>query len=299
MSRASGDPEALLRRALESGRVHSAYLLSGAGEAPRRAALAFARGLVCDGAPPRPCDACAACRRSSGREEIPLDGTGKTGPLLRHVGDHPDLLWVERGASDTRVRIGQIRALQHALHLRSHEGGWRAAVIADAEWLNQEAQNALLRLLEEPPPRTALVLVATSSAGLLATLRSRCQRVGFATARPPLLTGPEAEEEVRALAARLEGIGAATLPDLLDWAEEYRGARAAAAAEVQRLLEVGSAWLRERAVAGARQGRRDLGPELEAFAELSACRKALAQLNANPRMVAERALFRLRDALTQ
>ena len=206
---------------------------------------------------------------------------------------------MERGATDTRVRIGQIRALQRALHLRAHEGGWRAAVIADAEWLNLEAQNALLRLLEEPPPRTALLLVATRSAGLLPTLRSRCQRIAFPTAQPLGVSGPEADPELRALAARLEDLGAAATPDLLDWAEEYRGARAAAAAEVQQLLEVASSWLRERAVAAARQGRRDLQREVDAFAELSACRKALAQFNANPRMVAERALLRLRDALSE
>ncbi len=206
---------------------------------------------------------------------------------------------MERGAADTRVRIGQIRALQRALHLCAHEGGWRAAVIADAEWLNQEAQNSLLRLLEEPPPRTALVLVATSSAGLLATLRSRCQRVGFPPAPPPALTGPEAEDDLRALASRIAALGTAPTPELLDWAELYRGRRAAAAAEVQQLLEVASAWLRERTVEAAHQGRSDLRRELDAFAELSACRKALAQINANPRMVAERALFQLRNALSE
>ncbi|MCU0669487.1 MAG: hypothetical protein MUF70_09065, partial [Myxococcota bacterium] len=157
----SADPEALLHHSLESGRVHSAYLLSGPPEATRPAALRFVRGLACAAtAGARPCEECLACCRSGAQSEIAIDGTGKSGPLLRHVGDHADLFWVERGAGDTRVRIGQIRALQQALRLRSHEGGFRAAVIADAEWLNQEAQNALLRLLEEPPPRTALLLVA-------------------------------------------------------------------------------------------------------------------------------------------
>ena len=57
MPETSGDPQELLRRSLESGRLHSAYLLSGPGDGPREAALAFVRGLVCSGGPTQPCDA--------------------------------------------------------------------------------------------------------------------------------------------------------------------------------------------------------------------------------------------------
>lgn len=283
----------LLRRALASGRVHSAYLLSGPGEAPRAAALRFVRGLVCEAAPgaERPCEACPACRRSTPREEIALDGAGRKGPLYRHVGDHPDLLWVERGADDTRVRIGQVRAVQERLRLRAAEGGWRAAVLADAEWLNQEAQNALLRLLEEPPPRTVLALVTATASGLLATVRSRCQRVVFAPPPARLADDPE----TRALAERLAGAGALGVPALLDWAEEFRGARADAAEAVTGLLRTASLWLRDRVAERAAGG--DVERELAAFAELQACRKSLAQRNANPQMVAERALLALHGAL--
>jgi DNA polymerase-3 subunit delta' len=290
-------PDAPLRESLESGRVHAAWLLSGPGPEPRSAALDFARGLVCTGAPPRPCEACPDCRRSRpAGEPIALDGAGKRGPLLRHVGDHPDLVWVERGPDDTRVRIGQIRAVQHALRLRSHEGGWRAAVIADAEWLNVEAQNALLRTLEEPPPRTCIVLVAASAAGLLATLRSRCQRAAWPPPRPEAALGPDAPAEVRKLARRIEALPGAGVPQLLDWAEEFRGARGDAAAAVERLLETGSAWLHARTRMAAREGGSDVGASLEAFATLARCRRALAQRNANPQMVAERALLALREA---
>jgi len=176
MPTASSDSPSLLRRSLENGRIHSAYLLSGPGSAPRDTALDFVRALVCQQAG-GPCEECIDCRRSSPREPIALDGTGRGGPLLRHVGDHADLFWIERGEGSTRVTIGQVRALQSALHLQSNEGGRRAAVIADAERMNQEAQNALLRILEEPPPQTTLVLATATSAGLLATVRSRCQRV--------------------------------------------------------------------------------------------------------------------------
>ena len=289
----AAEPEAWLQRAVASGRIHSAYLLSGPGPAPREAAIRFARALACGGGDP-PCGSCSSCSRSEGREEIPLDGSGRKGPLYRHIGDHADLYWLERGADDTRVRIGQIRALQGALRLQSQEGGRRVAVIADAEWLNQEAQNALLRLLEEPPAQTSLVLVSASSAGLLPTVRSRCQRVVFRAERPERLLGPLASPEILAIVEQLEGLTDATVPELLDWAERFRGARAVAAAGVQELLSTAGAWLRDRVIDRANSGSRALDPELAAFSTLQACRKSLAQRNANPQMVAERALFALR-----
>ncbi|MGH0038037.1 MAG: hypothetical protein ACQGVK_23655 [Myxococcota bacterium] len=291
-------PTELLDRAVATGRIHSAYLLSGPGEAPREAALRTARALVCRAEPEaRPCGTCLECRRS-GREVEPveIDGTGKRGPLYRHIGDHPDLIWVERGPGDTRVRIGQVRAIQAALRLGANEGGWRVAVVADAEWLNQESQNALLRLLEEPPPQTCLILVSASAAGLLATIRSRCQRVRFPVPTPRDPADPSWPEELRALAARFDSIGACGLPELLDWAEEFRGERAKAAAHAHQLLEVGSGWLRARVQRAAAEGRTVRG-ELDAFRTLGRCRKDLDQRNANPQMIAERALFAVREAI--
>lgn len=290
MTETHAAPTAPLARALASGRIHSGYLLAGPGEAPREAALAFARALVCEAptAEAHPCEACLPCRRSAPGEPIPLDGAGKKGPLLRHVGDHPDLLWLERGAEDTRVRIAQVRALQSALRLRG--GARRAAVIADADWMNAEAQNACLRLLEEPPPGATLLLVAASPEGLLATVRSRCLRVAF-PARPA--AAPETDAPER---ERLEGLARADDAAVLDWAEEFRGARAPTAAALEGLLDAASAWLHERATGAVRAGRRDVGPALEAFAALQRCRRSLRRRNANPQMVAERALFALRDA---
>ena len=291
MSTENPPTPALLTRALESGRLHSAYLLSGPTGAPREAALRFARGMVCEAPSEAPCEACGPCRRSSEREEIVLDGTGKSGPLLRHVGDHPDLFWVERGADDTRVRIGQIRALQQRLRLRGEGEGRRAAVIADAEWLNPEAQNALLRLLEEPPPRTTLVLVAASASSLLVTVRSRCQRVVFESDASSPLDAPEGAD----LARRIDLLRGAPLPELMSWAEEYRGARAPAAAAVHQLLETGAAWLNRHVKDAVREGR-DVRLALDADRELADCRKVLDRRNANPQMIAERALLALHGA---
>jgi len=280
----------LIERALASGRLHSAYLISGPRDAAREAAHALARASVCERAVV--CEECASCRRSTTREEIAIDGTGHSGPLFRHIGDHPDLFWVERGAEDTRVRIGQIRALQHALRLSSGEGGRRVAVIADAEWLNQEAQNALLRLLEEPPPRTSLVLVTTSPAGLLATVRSRCQKIALAPERRDPLAAPEAAEWM----GRFEALPGTPLPALLDWAEQFRGQRGPAAAQVEGLLELATAWLRRRIDQRVGAGGA-VRSELDAARVLSQCRQALVQRNANPQMTAERALLALQAAV--
>jgi DNA polymerase III delta prime subunit len=284
--------------ALRADRVHGAYLFAGPGEPPRRTAQWFVRALGCSGDPTGelPCEACAACRRSRAGEPVALDGDGKSGPLYRHVGEHPDLLWVERGDEKTRVTIKQVRALQDVFRLKGVEGGRRAAVIADAEWLNQESQNALLRTIEEPPPRTTFVLVCASPAGLLATVRSRCSRIDFPLERALSPTSPEAPDEVRALAERIASTARLTLPELLDWAEEFRGPRAIAAARLNDLLAVASAWLHGEITRSAEEHREPDGA-LGAFATLSECRKSLAQRNANPQMVAERALLSLREAL--
>jgi DNA polymerase III delta prime subunit len=291
MSTASGDSPILLRRSLESGRIHSAYLLSGPGSAPQDAALDFVRALVCQ-QPDGPCDECIDCRRSSPGELIVLDGTGRKGPLLRHVGDHADLFWIERGDGGTRVTIGQVRALQNALHLRSTEGGRRAAVIADAEHLNQEAQNALLRILEEPPPQTTLVLATATATGLLATVRSRCQRIRF-EADP---AAAQLDTERIAMRARLDGIATAAIPELLDWAAEYRGARATVVGGVEALLETASLWIRDRVTTAVRETATNVTPDLDAFRTLNDCRKTLSQRNANPQMVVERALLALHES---
>ncbi len=258
---------------------------------PRDAALDFVRALVCQQAG-GPCEECIDCRRSSPRQPIAIDGKGRKGPLLRHVGDHADLFWVERGESDTRVRIGQIRALQGALHLQSNEGGRRAAVIADAEWMNHEAQNALLRILEEPPPQTTLVLATATAAGLLATVRSRCQRVRFESDSGAAQRDPEHI----AMRERFDGIAVATIPDLLDWAAEFRGARATVVGGVEEFLETASLWLRDGVLTAVGESEFDVNRDLDAFQTLSDCRKTLSQRNANPQMVVERALFALRES---
>ncbi len=280
-----------LDEALASGRVHSGYLLTGAGPDTGRVARRFVRALVCTAAPPaeRPCESCDDCRRGADRVEPEIDGTGKRGPLYRHVGDHPDLIWVERGPNDTRVRIGQVRAACQTLGLRG--GSRRACVIADASWLNLEAQNALLRALEEPPEGTTFVLLCESAAALLATVRSRCQQVACGA------HGEDDTEAAEALYPQFEALTGAGAAAVLEWAEEFRGSRSVAAEGVASLLAHASHWVHHRVTERAVPEGQSCAPFLEAWGELRHCRKILAQRNANPQMVAERALFAVARSL--
>ncbi len=281
-------PPELCLSALASERIHSGYLMTGPPARSQGVARWFARALACETAGVGPCGSCPSCARSSGREEVEIDGSGKKGPLFRHIGDHPDLLWVGRGPDDTRVRIGQIRAAQAGLRLRSD--GRRVLVIADASWLNAEAQNALLRLLEEPPTHTTVILQAENPASLLATVRSRCQRIAISAADCGV-----ADEELEALRGELlELIGSGPAAQL-DFAEQYRGPRGPAAEGVSALLEAGCDLLHHEATEVRAGSGRNCVPVLDAWQVLRQCRKALAQRNANPQMVAERALRALAE----
>jgi DNA polymerase-3 subunit delta' len=141
-------PEAkrLLDAALADGPAH-AYLLHGpAGTGKRRFARAFAGAILGDAA----------------RVEN---------------GTHPDLYLLE--PLGEMIRIDEIRGLRRDLHMRPFEASHRVYVIASAHLLNEDAADALLKDLEEPPPYALILLVADELGPLPATIRSRCQLVPF------------------------------------------------------------------------------------------------------------------------
>jgi DNA polymerase III subunit delta' len=161
------------RRALRAGRLASSFLLVGPeGVGKRTFALKFAQALFCRTRPGEaldPCGRCAGCRQAA-------------------AGTHPDLAVVARppdksvlplelliGDKEHRGRAG----LCHHLALRPLMGGRRIAVIDDADFLAAEGANCLLKTLEEPPPGSVLMLIGTSPARQLPTIRSRCQLVRF------------------------------------------------------------------------------------------------------------------------
>ena len=136
----------LLTAALEGGGAH-AYLLHGpAGVGKRTAALAFAGALLGD------------ARRVALRS-------------------HPDLYVLE--PLGEMIRIDDVRALRHDLHMRPFEADRRVYLVLDADRMNEDAADALLKDLEEPPPYAVIVLVAAELGPLPPTILSRCQLVPF------------------------------------------------------------------------------------------------------------------------
>lgn len=90
---------------------------------------------------------------------------------------HPDMLWVRPAGSI--IKIDQIRELLHALSMKPYEARLRVAVISPAGAMNPEAANAFLKMLEEPPDRTLLILTCAQTSELLPTIVSRCRPVWF------------------------------------------------------------------------------------------------------------------------
>jgi DNA polymerase III subunit delta' len=169
----------LLAAALTDEPAH-AYLLHGPpGVGKRTAALAFAAALLGDS------------RRVEART-------------------HPDLYVLE--PLGEMIRIDDVRALRHDLHMRPFEADRRVYLVLDAERMNEDAADALLKDLEEPPPYAVIVLVASELGPLPPTILSRCQLVPFRrlseravrewiTERAP----ERSEEEIRALSRASAG----------------------------------------------------------------------------------------------
>ena len=174
--------------AWSSGRLHHGWLITGPkGIGKATLAYRFARFLLANGSPIVAEDAGPAL---FGDDEIPAAtpdtlAIGPEHPVFRRVAanGHADLQAIERGLSDdgkrmqTIIPVDKIRAAGHAMSLTAGEGGWRIVVVDGAEDMNPNAANALLKMLEEPPPRAILLLVSHAPGRLLPTIRSRCRQL--------------------------------------------------------------------------------------------------------------------------
>lgn len=305
-----------LARACASHRVHSAYLLEGPpGTGKSETALWFARLLLCkrvgEGATD-PCGACHDCRLLQARGDEP-----DARP------NHPDLHWLL--ADGARIKVEAVRELRSALSLVANERGRRVALVPDADRLRAESTNALLKTLEEPPPQTVLILVASSPQALPRTLRSRTMRVRFPPFAEPKVraalvadgvpeedaalasalggASPEAArawaevslESAREMHAFLAGISGVGATEILDFAETFRRPGEAGRERAALFLEVGAAFARGRAEAAARSDDpRALERWLRAFEAASRARSELVRRNLNPQLVVEGLLLDLR-----
>ncbi len=115
---------------------------------------------------------------------IPTDATVcgqcKSCHLLR-AQTHPDLIQVQPAETGRLITIEQIRGLIQFYNLTANYGRYPIAIVAPAEAMNRNAANSLLKLLEEPPPKTLIMLVSHQLKALPATILSRCQRLDFAS----------------------------------------------------------------------------------------------------------------------
>lgn len=171
-------PGRLLSRILHKGKIPHALLFTGIeGVGKREAANLFAMACNClaatfpdervsdkghdhkkENRPSSPCGGCRSCRKITS-------------------GNHPDVVSIQPDRD--QIKIGQIRDLCHMLAMKPFEARYRVVIISDAHALNAQAGNALLKVLEEPPDRTILVLTAYHSHDLLPTIASRCQHIRF------------------------------------------------------------------------------------------------------------------------
>jgi DNA polymerase-3 subunit delta' len=307
---------ALLARAVATDRLAHAYAFVGPpGVGRRTTAVALAQAVLC---PERGCGACSVCRRVLAGQHADARLIAPTPPR-----DNP------KGVP--LIRIEHVRELERTAALAPHEGPRKVFILDDADRLTRETPQALLKTLEEPPPRTLLVLVISQPRALPPTVMSRCQRVRFrplpAAIVEALLEARGVPADDRALLARLSRgqVGLALAAPL----EDLRGRRDAAVAllglDVARLtarlgdarpdratvagfLDVYRTWYRDAlclAVGGDAallvHGDREADlralagarPPMALVAALEALRAAAEGLDANvaPRLVLEHALL--------
>jgi len=151
-----------LSNSILRGRIAHAYIFFGPGGVGKKlAALCFAKTLNCEGKPEEaPCDRCGSCKKIDSR-------------------NHPDVLLLEPEKEGASVKIERIREIIKDIALKPYEGRKKVYIIDGSETMTHEAQNALLKTLEEPSSESVLILIAQRLKALLPTVISRAQVVKF------------------------------------------------------------------------------------------------------------------------
>lgn len=151
---------ASLSRAVDHDRPHHAYLLLGPRSVGKfTVARCLAAALACERTP-RPCGLCGSCVRAA-------------------AGTHPDIFIEAPPSPGAVLPVEQITEMQRRLSFRVSGERFRSVIFEDATALTPVAQNKLLKTLEEPPPRTVIVLLALHPGQILQTVRSRCLKLVF------------------------------------------------------------------------------------------------------------------------
>jgi DNA polymerase-3 subunit delta' len=182
---------------------------SGVGK--RTLALTFAMTLNCQSDPPE----------GAGEPDVPCGLCTSCGRILR--GEHPDVTEINLETQATylgddskkatpakELRIDTIREMQRTVGLSPYMGRWKVYILGDANRMNEEAANALLKTLEEPPSQTILLLLAPDDSSVLPTISSRCIQVPLRALPRPVIASSlvvewEAEQEQAEKLAALSG----------------------------------------------------------------------------------------------
>jgi DNA polymerase-3 subunit delta' len=182
-------------RAVRRGRLAHAYLFTGPpGVGKRLFATELAKALLCENPPAARFDSCGRCAAC-----VQVDAD-----------THPDFFLAGLPPDKHEWPIDLMREMLHAFALKSARGNGKVAVLDDADEFNEESANAFLKMLEEPPPRSVILLIGTSPDRQLPTILSRCQVVRFAPLAEAMVIdllragGVEDEAMLRRL-ARLSG----------------------------------------------------------------------------------------------
>ncbi|MCP4722681.1 MAG: DNA polymerase III subunit delta', partial [Desulfobacteraceae bacterium] len=145
---------------IQADRIPNALLFSGEKSTGKKErAFEFAKAANCRDTT-RPCNNCLSCKKIN-------------------AGMHPDIIQVSLAEKKKMISISQIREIGLLISSKPNEAHKRMVLILDADKMNVQAQNALLKVLEEPPENTFFILTATQLAPLLPTILSRCRQIRF------------------------------------------------------------------------------------------------------------------------
>src|SRR5256886_16446915 len=168
-----------LRHLLARGRLPGSLLFTGeAGIGKKLFALELAKALNCrNRVGVQACDECSSCKRIS-RSTFPPFGKDNDDKERMIWSEHADVAMVR--PFKQIIRVKPMRELEREANFRPFEGAARVFIVEDADTMNDQAANALLKTLEEPPPTSHLILTTSNPTALLPTIRSRCQTIRFA-----------------------------------------------------------------------------------------------------------------------
>ena len=148
-----------LQNSILSGKVSHSYIFCGeAGAGKKTLASVFAAALLCERHGKEACGECDSCKKAAGK-------------------NHPDIIYLTH-EKENLISVDEIRTqIVGDIGVKPYEGGYKIYIIPDAQFMNPQAQNALLKSIEEPPEYAVMILLTTNIDALLPTIRSRCVRL--------------------------------------------------------------------------------------------------------------------------